>query len=187
MNNDIPHFEGFDTEPDEMSRSAHKREAQAVRKLVEEVASLGDQSFAKLVLPSDVREAISVARKLRPRSDEKRRQLQYAAKLMRDYSDIDLKKQLSLLGASSKEDPDVMRYEKLRSELINSGVETINALCLLCKDLDRNKLRNLVKKAKEEALKVENGEEKPVARQLFKFLKTEIKKAGIKVPDTLIS
>ena len=29
------HFEGFDQAPDEQSRSAHKREAQALRKLVE--------------------------------------------------------------------------------------------------------------------------------------------------------
>ena len=27
------HFEGFDSEPEELSRSAHKREAQAIRKL----------------------------------------------------------------------------------------------------------------------------------------------------------
>ena len=37
------HFEGFDEAPDEESRSAHKREAQALRKLVDKIADLGDQ------------------------------------------------------------------------------------------------------------------------------------------------
>ena len=33
------HFEGFDAEPEEESRSSHKRQAQAIRKLVEKIAS----------------------------------------------------------------------------------------------------------------------------------------------------
>lgn len=180
------HFEGFDAEPEEESRSAHKREAQAIRKQIEEVANLGDQAFKSLQLPDDVRAAIVEARRLRPRSDERRRQLQYAAKLQRDYPEIDLARQIAMLGASSKEDPDTMRFEKLRAELITSGVGAVNALCSLCPELDRNRLRNLVKKAKEESLKVEEGAEKPASRQLYKFVKTEIKKAGIAVPDTLV-
>ena len=39
------HFEGFDAEPEEESRSSHKRQAQAIRKLVEKIANLGEQSF----------------------------------------------------------------------------------------------------------------------------------------------
>ena len=71
------HFEGFDSAPEEESRSAHKREAQAIRKLVEKIADLGDQSFKSLVIPQDVKDALIIARKLKPKSDERRRQLQY--------------------------------------------------------------------------------------------------------------
>lgn len=186
MDSGIPHFEGFDAEPEEYSRSAHKREAQALRKLIEEIANLGDQSFKRLVLPEDVREAIVVARKLRPRSDERRRQLQFAAKLARDYPETDFKTQVAMLGASSKEDPDIMRFEKLRAELIENGVVCVNNLCQICAEIDRNKLRTLVKKAKEEAAKVDESAEKPASRALYKFVKTEIKKAGIAVPATLL-
>ena len=57
------HFEGFDTAPDEMSRSAHKREAQAIRKLADKIANLGDQAFARLSFEeAEVKEAFVKAR-----------------------------------------------------------------------------------------------------------------------------
>ena len=112
------HFEGFDASPEEESRSARKREAQAIRKLVEEVANLGQQSFNSLRIEDDVKEALLVARKLRIHSDERRRQLQYVARLQRGYPDSDLEQQLRSLGASSKVDPKTMKLEKLRQNLI---------------------------------------------------------------------
>lgn len=179
------HFEGFDEAPDEESRSAHKREAQALRKLVDKIASLGDQSFKALVMPQEVKDAFVIARKLKPKSDERRRQLQYVAKLARRYDDIDLDSQVNMLGASSKEDPNTMRLEKLRETLISGGIEVVNAFCSLVADTDRNKLRNLVKKAKEEAA-LDNEEAKPNSRALFKFLKTEINRAKVEIPQELI-
>jgi ribosome-associated protein len=182
------HFEGFDAEPEEESRSAHKREAQAIRRLVEEVADLGEQSYASLNLPDDLREALNTARKLRPRSDERRRQLQYAARIQRGYPESDLAEQVRMLGASEKTDPDVMRFEKLRAELISSGIDAVNSLCRLCPQLDRRKLLSLVNKAKAEAKQADDDEQlpRPAARTLFKYVKTEVRKAGIKVPDTLL-
>jgi len=181
------HFEGFDAAPDEMSRSAHKREAQAIRKLVEKIADLGDQSFKSLVIPTDVLEALNVARKLKKNSDERRRQLQYVAKLLRAYDDTDLENQVNMLGASSKTDPLTMKLEKLRENLIDGGVEVVNGLCSLILDIDRNKLRNLVKKAKDENAKAVSMEDpKPHSRALFKFLKSEISKAGVEIPGELL-
>lgn len=181
------HFEGFDVAPDEESRSAHKREAQAIRKLVEKIANLGEQSFKSLVLPQDVKEALLIARKLKPKSDERRRQLQYVAKLQRAYDDSDLENQVNMLGASSKEDPNVMKLEKLRENMICGGVEVVNAFCSLILDTDRNKLRNLVKKAKVEAEAATDTEApKPNSRALFKFLKQEINRAKIEIPSELL-
>lgn len=183
------HFEGFDNAPEEESRSAHKREAQAIRKLVEKICDLGDQSFKSLEIPQDVKDALIIARKLKPKSDERRRQLQYVAKLQRHYDDSDLENQVNMLGASAKEDPNTMRLEKLRENMINGGVDVINAFCSLIIDTDRNKLRNLVKKAKEENKSQEGdgGElQKPNSRALFKFLKTEIKRAQVEIPAELL-
>lgn len=180
------HFEGFDQAPDEQSRSAHKREAQALRKLVEKIADLGDQSFKKLILDPQVKEALVIARSLKPRSDERRRQLQYVAKIQRSCEDFaSLEEQVNMLGASSKEDPRTMRLEKLRENLIVGDVSVLNAVCSLIKDIDRNKLRTLVKKAKVEA-EGDLEASKPNSRALFKYLKSEFTKAGIEIPNELI-
>ena len=179
------HFEGFDHEAEEESRSAHKREAQALRKLVEKICNLGEQSFKSLVLPPDVKDALIVARKLKPKSDERRRQLQYVAKLQRNYDDMDLEQQVNMLGASAKEDPNTMRLEKLRENMLTGGVEVLNGFCSLVLDTDRNKLRNLVKKAKAE-LNNDAEAQKPNSRALFKFLKSEINRAKVEIPQELL-
>ncbi len=188
----IQHFEGFDEKPDEFSRSARKRDAQEIRRQVENVANLGDQAFKNISLDPDVREAIEKARAMKINSDERRRQLQYAARLQRGVETQDLGEQIALLGASSKEDPDTMRFERLRSELISGGVSVVNSLCSLCKDLDRKKLMSLVRKAKAEFKQEQQTEntdvkiQKPESRKLYRYIKDEIRKAGIQVPETLL-
>ncbi|MDD6318717.1 MAG: ribosome biogenesis factor YjgA [Succinatimonas hippei] len=188
----IQHFEGFDEKPDEFSRSARKRDAQEIRRQVENVANLGDQAFKNISLDPDVREAIEKARAMKINSDERRRQLQYAARLQRGVETQDLGEQIALLGASSKEDPDTMRFERLRSELISGGVSVVNSLCSLCKDLDRKKLMSLVRKAKAEFKQEQQTEntdvkiQKPESRRLYRYIKDEIRKAGIQVPETLL-
>ncbi|MCR5536463.1 MAG: DUF615 domain-containing protein [Succinivibrio sp.] len=180
------HFEGFDHEPEEESRSAQKRAAQALRKLCDDIADLGVQSYRALVMPEHVREAFDVARGLKPRSDERRRQLQYAAKLLRAEEGLDLKQQIEGLGASVKVDPNAMRLEQLREEFIAHGKEAIDAFVALIVDTDRNKLRVLVKKAQQEAAKAEPGAEKPAARQLFKYVKAELARAKVEIPASLL-
>ncbi len=74
---DQEHFEGFDTERDEQSRTSHKREAQAIRKLADRLGSLGVQAFNSLTFPDEeIKEALLTARKMKATSDERRRQLQ---------------------------------------------------------------------------------------------------------------
>jgi ribosome-associated protein len=181
------YFEGFDKSAENDSRSAHKREAQALRKLIEKIANLGEQSFNKIILKDDVKAAILVARKLKANSDERRRQLQYVAKLQRSYPDDNLEEQFAALGSSSKTDPKVLRLERLREKLIQGDISVLNALCSLILDIDRNKLRILVKKAKEEQSVADMVQkEKPHSRHLYKFLKQEIARANVELPDELL-
>lgn len=178
------HFEGFDSEPEELSRSAYKREAQAIRKLADKVADLGTLSFKHLNFPDEsVKEAFVIARGMRKNSDEKRRQLQFAAKLLRAYDAEDLKKQIESIGATPKADPNAMRLENLRENLIRGGVKALNTFTAVINDTDRNKLRTLIKKAKDE-LAQEKGE-RPAARALFKYIKSELQRSGAAIPDEL--
>ena len=98
---------------------------------------------------------------------------------------MDLEQQVNMLGASAKEDPNTMRLEKLRENMLTGGVEVLNGFCSLVLDTDRNKLRNLVKKAKAE-LNNDAEAQKPNSRALFKFLKSEINRAKVEIPQELI-
>lgn len=178
------HFEGFDTAPDEMSRSAHKREAQAIRKLAEQIAALGDQAFERLVFPDpDVKDAFVTARSLRRVSDERRRQLQYCAKLLRSFGHEDLAQQVQSINANSMEDPQSLRLEQLREFLIKNGIKGVNAMVELIPTIDRNKLRTLVKRAQDELSSTLT--ERPAARVLYQFIRSEVKKAGVEIPDAM--
>ncbi len=178
------HFEGFDAEPEERSRSAQKREAQEIRKLAEKIADLGDLSFKQLNFPDDlIKESLMVARSLKINSDERRRQLQYVAKLLRNEDLDDLRSQINSLGATPKADLNALKLENLRENMILGGIKVINEFCSLIQDTDRNKLRNLVKKAQEE-LKEERVD-RPAARTLFKLLKAEVKRSGVELPSSL--
>ncbi len=177
------YFSGFDAEPEEISRSAHKREAQAVRRLAEALGKLGAEAFAALHFPDEgIKEALLTARSLKRNSDERRRQLQYVAKLLRNYDLADLKRQLSSQGASAVADPNAMRLEKLRAALL-ADPAALNTLCGLIYDIDRNKLRGLIKKARLEQEK--ELKDKPALRELYQYLKTQFAQSGIPIPEKL--
>ena len=179
------HFEGFDAEPEAESRSQRKREAQALRRLIEDICALGEQSFRALRLQDDVREALLEARRLRPRSDERRRQLQYAARLQRAYPDDDLGARVRRLGASAKSDPLTLKLEKVRLALVTGGKPALDAFCALIVDTDRSKLRTLVKKAAAEAGAPDQAP-KPHSRALYRYLKSEFARSGAEVPLKLL-
>lgn len=179
------HFEGFDTEPDELSRSARKRDAQAIRKLADKIANLGDSAFGRLKFDEEeVKEAFVKARALKRTSDERRRQLQYAAKMLRDYGHEALENQINGIGATAKEDPRAMRLEMLREFLIHGGIKGVNAMVELVPGIDRNKLRTLVKRAHDELSST--LPDRPAARALFQYIKAEINKAQVEIPDSML-
>ena len=179
------HFEGFDTAPDEQSRSAHKREAQAIRKLADKLADLGDTAFARLSFEDeDIKEALVKARSLKHNSDERRRQLQYVAKLLRNYGHEELEVQVNGMGATAKEDPNAMRLEQLREFLIHGGIKGVNAMVELIPTIDRNKLRTLVKRAHDELSST--LPDRPAARALYQYIKAAVNQSGVTIPDTML-
>lgn len=178
------HFEGFDTAPDEQSKSAHKREAQAIRKLADKIADLGDTAFGRLKFDEEeVKEAFKKARSLKRTSDERRRQLQFTAKLLRTYGHESLQQQLEGMSATAKEDPKAMRLEQLREYLIHGGIKGVNAMVELIPSIDRNKLRTLVKRAHDELSAT--IPDRPAARALYQFIKAEVNRSGVTIPDSM--
>lgn len=179
------HFEGFDQEADESSKSAQKREAQEIRALAETICKLGLESYKKLKFPDEsIKEALDTARNLKINSDERRRQLQYVAKLMRQYELDELTQGVQSIGQSSKEDPKTAALENLREYFLDKGILAVNSFCQISANTDRNKLRHLLKKAQEE-IDLPSEASKPNCRALFKFLKQECTKNSISLEQML--
>ena len=84
---DTPPAEEVPGEPP--SRSARKRESEALQDLGAELLTLKAETFAALELPAKLRDAIEEARRLAPRG-ALRRQLQFIGKLMRAQDDTTL-------------------------------------------------------------------------------------------------
>lgn len=179
------HFEGFDAAPEEFSRSAHKRAAQAIRKLADRIANLGDTAFARLKFDEEeIKESFKKARSLKRNSDERRRQLQFTAKLLRNYGHESLEQQVEGMSATAKEDPKAMRLEMLREYLIHGGIKSVNALVELIPSIDRNKLRTLVKRAHDELSST--IPDRPAARALYQYIKAQVNQAGVEIPDSML-
>lgn len=168
------------------SRSARKRAAQRVRNDAETLASLGERALAALPLPPAIRAAVEEARRLPPTGEPRRRQLQFVAKLLRGEPDLDLPALLAAQGASAATDPSQMRLEGLRHELVTYGMPAVNALCARLPGTDRNRLRALVKTARQELAQTPVGP-KPGGRRLFQFLKEQFADNHTPVPATLVN
>ena len=73
---------GLDTEDTSPSKSQRKREMHALQSLGERLVELPASRLAALELPEDLRDAITLARRITAH-EGRRRQLQYVGKLMR--------------------------------------------------------------------------------------------------------
>jgi ribosome-associated protein len=170
--NDIPDDDGW------VSKSSEKRHARHLRDVAIEILALADSEFDRIPFGDNdsLREAMLVAKKLKPRSEELRRQILHIESLMRVASEDDVKLFENMLkaikGAKVSENAQFHRLETLRDELIATGMEKINSLMSENPSIDRQKLRALVSKAQKEAEK-ENSDRR-YYRELFQFLKTNI-------------
>ena len=154
---------------DEISKSQIKREAEALKVIGRQLVELSNKQLAKIPGSEALFHAISVAHKIRNKHEALRRQIQYIGKVLRS-EDVEAitatldklnNKHQQLTHASQK-------LEILRDELIELGDPKINALLEEFPQLERQKLRQLVRQANKE-----KKQEKPAkaAKELFAYLK----------------
>ena len=160
--NDIPDDDGW------VSKSSEKRHARHLREVGIAILALADSEFDRIPFGENesLKEACLVARKLKPRSEELRRQILHVESLMRSASEEAIK------GAKVSENAHFHSIEKLRDELIAGNIEQINSLMATTPSIDRQKLRSIVSKAKKEAESASN--DRRYYRELFQFLKSNV-------------
>ena len=154
---------------DEISKSQIKREAEALKVIGRQLVELNNKQLTKIPGSESLFHAISVAHKIQNKHEALRRQIQYIGKVLRS-EDIDAitaaldklnNKHQQLTHATQK-------LELLRDELIEFGDPKINELLQEFPQLERQKLRQLVRQANKEKKQEKPGK---AAKELFAYLK----------------
>jgi ribosome-associated protein len=165
-------IEPFDDEAERPSRSAFKREAQALQDLGTAIVDLTDGELATLPLDGDLAEAIAQARRLKGNSKTReglRRQLQFIGKLMRKRDTEALQAAYDELQQGRQQrNQQFHRLEQLRDTLVAEGVAAMDQVLERYPEADRRQLRQLIVAA----VKERDANQPPAAaRKLFRYLR----------------
>ena len=151
----------------QLSKSQKKRDMDGLKELGDRLTELSPGHLAK-VKNDQVREAVEIARKI-TKGNARKRQIQYIAKLLSRIDVDPIKKIIETLDASSA--AYIQKFHQLeswREKLVNGDSETLSEVLDKSPNADRQRLRHLVRKARDER---ETGQQTTHFRRLFQFLK----------------
>jgi ribosome-associated protein len=157
-----------ETEEEQRSKSARKREAASLQELGIKLSALPDQEIKALNLPDSLFVALRDLRRL-PSHGAQVRQRQYIGKLMRD---IDPEPVLAKLAErKQRHDLEIRQFQEIerwRDRLLSEPASGLDELLREYPQADRAALVKLLEKAERERLE----QRSPVgARELFAFLR----------------
>ncbi len=152
------------------SKTARKREMDALQAVGKRLVELGDADLARIpISDEDLTEAIATAKRIKSR-EGLRRQMQYIGKLMRQVDTAAIEAALQELDLGQKalarrfHELEGLRDDMLSSEL-QAGVELAMQRFA---DADRQRLRQLLVQAAKER---SNSKPPAAARKLFRYLR----------------
>ena len=160
--------EEFDDEEEIISKSQLKREAHALQELGEKIIKLKQSDFDKILLPDDLRAAISAARNIKKHGALKR-QTQFIGKLLRKIDAEPIQSAYDSVTNHYRED--VKQFHKLeewRDRLLDEGDKALAELVEEYPEADRQHLRQMIRNVQNEKLK---NKAPRTARELFQYLK----------------
>ena len=168
----MSHFEDIpDDEPEYVSKTQLKREADALFQLGRQIVELTPATLKKFPIDEELMDAIELAHRINKKKDGYRRQLQFIAKLLRQRDTAAIANALEVLQAKTKQSNAAFHaLEHTRDNLIKGGDDAIQALLDEHPQLDRQRLRQLVRQANKET-----AQNKPpkAYRELFQYLREE--------------
>lgn len=151
-----------------VSKSQLKRDSHARQALGQELVQLNREQLHRVDLPEDLLQAILMAQTIKSHG-AKKRQLQYIGKLMRDI-DIQPIQQIldDINGVSAQAIATQHKIETWRQRLIDQGDEALAALLQECPDIDRQRIRQLLRNIQKET---QHNKPPKAFRELFKYLR----------------
>lgn len=160
---------------EEKSKSLLKREMTALQKLGEELVDLTASQLSRFELPENLFNAIVAARSMHQRGARKR-QLQFIGKLMRHVDEAPISLILATIKNPGKQAAtELHRLEQWRERLLTEGDVALAELASQYPDVDRQHLRQLVRKAGTEKAA---GQPPQAARLIFAYLREMIVRGG---------
>lgn len=150
------------------SKSALKREMQALQELGEALVGLSEGELATIPLENDLAEAIHTARRIKSH-EGLRRQMQYIGKLMRrTETEAIAAAYEDLQNGRQQRNQQFHELEHWRDTLIEQGVGAMAEVLERYPNADRQHLRQLITAAGKERA----AEQPPAAaRKLFRYLR----------------
>ena len=159
----------FEDDSSRLNKSARKREVHAITDLGAKLVDMSPSQIEDLPLNDQVREAITLARKIRNKHIGFKRQIQYIGKLLRQDDPEPIFEALAERErAHLHEQQQFHALEKWRDRLMAEGDDCIQAVVDEWPHADRQHLRQLICTAHKQ-----REQNKPPAayRELFKYLR----------------
>lgn len=157
-----------DAEHERPSKSARKREADALQELGEALIGLPHALFDALPLPEKLRDAVLAARQLKGHGAQLR-QRQYIGKLMRKFDVAPIREAIERQQEAQRSDARrFKRIESWRDRLIHEGEAAVAEFCASHPEANASELRRLASEARAEA---EQRQPPRAARLLFQQLR----------------
>ncbi|MFQ3235531.1 MAG: ribosome-associated protein [Paraglaciecola sp.] len=159
-------------EDTQLSKTQLKNQMNDLQKLGESLVELSPSSLAKIPLDTQLLDAVLLAQRILRKKEGYRRQLQLIGKLMRHRDIVPIEQALLVSQVSHQiANQKFHKLEVLRDTLIAQGDSAIEDLLQQHDELDRQKLRQLVRQVNKQ--QTENKPPK-ASRELFKYLKETI-------------
>jgi ribosome-associated protein len=165
-------FDNFHDDPQEeqvKSRTAIKKEVEALQVFGTQIVELSDKYLSRIPLEGRLAEAVQEARGMRHR-EGRRRQLQFIGKLMRDAENIEeIKEAYERVMSIGQENTKAQKQAELwRDRLLKGNNDSLQAFVDEFPNSDIQHLRQLIRNAQKEL-----SQQKPPAsaRKLFRYIR----------------
>ncbi len=163
MNNNIP-----EDEEEWISKTQRKLDCDNMQKLGEALITLKISELNEFNLPSILHDALEQGHKIHQRGALKRHR-QYIGKIMREVDAEDIQKQYdNFRHKDDLNNAHFKRLEKWRDRILAEGDGALNDLINEYPQLDRQHIRQLIRKAHKEQ---EINKPPAAYRQIFKYLR----------------
>lgn len=168
-------FDDQDFDQERPSKTQRKKQMHELQALGEYLLNLKPDVQQQFPLSDSLQKALEEATRITKR-EALRRHKQFIGRLMRDEPEIDvIRAKVEAMESATEVNSRLFKQlEMLRENLITGDNSTIGSTIEMYPEIDRQKLRQLVKKAKQERQRIEAGDASlsPAnARALFRFLR----------------